>query len=172
LRKWIDDPRPMGLPKEVQNLVILTFAEQTNRTFYRHGAPWAATLATLPDDCELREQKLPDQAKWVLAVQRAGSIFGVAASPLLNAGNVASLAAGVQQKAAGSRLACQAYCQRLKDRLGKLEVAADTERMKTASVTLAIVEHSFAAKPDDLVGVLASAAIATTEAAMGECLSN
>ncbi len=33
LRKWIDQPRPMGLPKEAQNLVILTYAEQTNRTF-------------------------------------------------------------------------------------------------------------------------------------------
>src|SRR3989442_5340260 len=62
LRKWIDEPKPMGLPKDVQNLVILTFAAQTNRTFYRHGAPWEATLTNLPDDCELREQKLPDPA--------------------------------------------------------------------------------------------------------------
>src|SRR5262249_47492006 len=44
LRRWIDDPRPMGLPKEAANLVILTFAEQTNRTFYEHGGPQEGSL--------------------------------------------------------------------------------------------------------------------------------
>ena len=41
LRRWLDDPKPMGLPKEVQNLVILTFAQQTSRAFYLHGAPYS-----------------------------------------------------------------------------------------------------------------------------------
>lgn len=81
LRQWIDDPKPMGLPKDAQNLILLLFAEQTNRTFYRHGARWEGTLTTLPDDCELREQKLPEQRQWEAAVQRAGSIFGLAISP-------------------------------------------------------------------------------------------
>ena len=38
LRKWIDEPKPMGLPKECANLIILVFAAQTNRSFFRHGA--------------------------------------------------------------------------------------------------------------------------------------
>jgi hypothetical protein len=31
LRKWMDQPLAMGLPAEAQNLIILTFAGQTNR---------------------------------------------------------------------------------------------------------------------------------------------
>ena len=75
----------MGLPKAVQNLVILIFAEQTNRSFYLHGAPTEATLATMPDQMELRTWVGPPEEKWKLAVQRAGSVFGLTPSPLLNA---------------------------------------------------------------------------------------
>ncbi|HEY1065894.1 MAG TPA: hypothetical protein VGE52_07285, partial [Pirellulales bacterium] len=39
LREWIDQPKPMGLPKEAQNLIILLFAAQTNRSVYLHGGP-------------------------------------------------------------------------------------------------------------------------------------
>ena len=81
----------MGLPKAVQNLVILIFAEQTNRSFYLHGAPDEATLATMPDQMELRTWVGPPEEKWKLAVQRAGSIFGLTPSPLLNAANVTEL---------------------------------------------------------------------------------
>lgn len=49
LRTWIDEPKPMGLPREAENLVILTFAEQTKRSFFLHGAPFEATLTNLPD---------------------------------------------------------------------------------------------------------------------------
>ena len=92
LRQWIDEPKPMGLPREAENLVILLFAEQTNRTFFLHGAPFDATLTNLQDQLELREQKLPDPTHWDVAIQYAGNIFGVASSPLLNASNVTSLA--------------------------------------------------------------------------------
>jgi len=172
LRSWLDDPKPMGLPKEVQNLVILTFAEQTNRAFFKHGAPWDATLGNIPDDCELRRQKLPEPPQWDLAVARAGSLFGVAASPLLKASNVNSLATDVAKKATESQVSCQSYCQRLRDRLARLGAdSAETDRMKTASATQAIVERMCQSEPDEIVPVLASAAIATSESAMGECLS-
>jgi hypothetical protein len=88
LRSWIDDPKPMGLPKDAQNLVILMFAAQTSQTLYLHGAPYEATLSNVPDACELRKDKLPDAADWELAISRAGSIFGVAGLRLLSAGNV------------------------------------------------------------------------------------
>jgi hypothetical protein len=76
LRKWIDQPRPMGLSKEAQNLVILAFAEQTNRTFLRHNVPVEGSLASLTDDLVLQEQKLPGQSEWETAVALAGHIFG------------------------------------------------------------------------------------------------
>jgi hypothetical protein len=173
LRQWIDDPKPMGLPKDAQNLIILLFSEQTNRTFYRHGARWEATLTTLPDDCELREQKLPEQRQWEAAVQRAGSIFGLAISPLRNASNVADLATRVQQKAREARTACQAYSHALRERLIKLGLqSTEADRYRTAGAALALVEQLTAAKADDVVGICASTPIATTEAAMGTCLND
>jgi hypothetical protein len=133
LRKWIDDPKPMGLPKEAQNLVIMAFAAQSNRSFYLHGAPYDATLQNIPDACELRQQKLPDQSRWDLAVERAGSIFGVAASRLLNASNVGTLSTNVKARAAEKRHGCQAYCARLRERMDKLGLAVDgADRLTSA----------------------------------------
>ena len=39
LRAWIDQPEAMGLTREVQNLVILSFALQSNLTFSLYGTP-------------------------------------------------------------------------------------------------------------------------------------
>jgi hypothetical protein len=171
LRCWMDEPKPMGLPKEAQNLVLLTFAAQTNRTFCLHGTPYDVTLSNIPDNCELRQQKLPDEGAWEPAVQRAGSIFGVAVSRLLTAANVSTLTAGVQQKAGQTRRGCQAYCQRLRERMVRLGLEPDsTDRLRTATATLALVERIQNAEQDEVVERLARAEIATSEAAMGECV--
>jgi hypothetical protein len=169
LRKWLDDPKPMGLPKEAANLVILIFAEQTNRSFYLHGAPFDATLTNLPDSLELREQKLPDEAAWVLAVQRAGSILGLAVSPLRKAANVSTLASLAKTKADEHRPGCQNYARRLRERLSGLGITG-APRLKTAQATLALVDRLHVVDGDDAVGVLASAEVATSEAAMRTCL--
>ena len=123
LRKWIDEPKPMGLPKEAENLVILIYALQTNHSFFIHGAPFnEATLGNLPDMCVLRAEKLPPQDQWDNAIERAGSIFGVAVSPLLNSSNVSSLVTGVRKKVSDGRSTCQSYCQKLRDRFKKLDL--------------------------------------------------
>jgi hypothetical protein len=163
----------MGLPKEAQNLVLLVFAAQTNRTFFLHGGPFLeASLQNIPDACELRQQKLPDQSNWDLAVGRAGSIFGVAVSRLLNANNVGSLSTSVKTRATEKRQACQSYCARLRDRMEKLGLGADgSDRMKTATAALAVVERMNAVAVEEVVDSLANAGIATSEAAMGECVA-
>jgi hypothetical protein len=172
LRTWIDEPKPMGLPREAENVVILLFAEQTNRSFFLHGAPFDATLTNLPDRLELREQRLPNPVQWAIAVGRAGSIFGVAASPLFKASNVVALATGVKLKVTDARRACQTYCQRLQDRLGKLGITApDTDRMQTATATLAMIERLSDVEPAEVIDVLATVYVATSESAVGECLS-
>lgn len=172
LRKWIDQPRATGLPKEAQNLVILVFAEQTNRTFLRHNVPVEGSLASLPDDLVLQEQRLPGQAEWDTAVARAGQIFGEAPSPLLKASTVANLSSILKKRATESRAACQALCERLKDRMTKLGIEPGVaDRMKTASATQALVDRLNACEAAQVVSMLAASAIATTEAAMGECLS-
>jgi len=169
LRKWTDDPKPMGLPKEAANLVILVFAEQTNRTFFLHGGPTEATLTNLPDSLELREWKGPSEATWDVAVRRGGSILGVAVSPLLKSNNVGSLANQVKAKATECRHGLQLYARRLRDRLTPMSLA-DSPRLKTAQATATLAERLAAGDGDGLVGVLATAEVATSEAAMSTCL--
>ncbi|QDU41271.1 hypothetical protein Mal4_56370 [Maioricimonas rarisocia] len=174
LRRWIDEPQPMGLPKEVENLIILVYAEQTNRIVIRHGAPYDATLTHLPNDCELRREVLPPESAWNTAVDVAGKVFGVAASPLLKAVNVSRLAEEVRKLAAHDRVPCQTFARRLKERLSMLEIG-DSDRLKTAEATATLVEqvHANAAGDDNaLVAALAGARIATTAEAMGECRAN
>ena len=171
LRKWINDPRPMDLPQEAENLVILLFAAQTNRTFYRHGGPCEPTLQSLPDDCELRTVSLPEPGQWDLAVKRAGSVFGVAGNRLLSAGNVSTLSVEVKKKADQVRRPCETYRQKLHDRMGCMGLAPEaTDRMKTALATQKIVGLASAAESANVIGLLARADVATSEAAMGECV--
>ena len=57
-------PDARGLPEEVQNLLILTFAWQTGRSFFLHGGPYEATVESISDEVELREQALPKHGEW------------------------------------------------------------------------------------------------------------
>jgi hypothetical protein len=170
LRQWIDDPRPMGLPKDAANLVILVFAEQTNRSFYEHGGPQDGSIVRLPDHFELREQRLPDEAAWNRAVQRAGSILGVVVSPLRKAGNVSALASQVKSKAGEHRAGCQGYARRLKEQLDRLNISG-VPRLKTAQAAQALADRLHAAEGEAVVSALASAEVATSEAAMGTVLA-
>ena len=173
LRCWMDVPRPMGMPKAVQNLVVLIFAEQTNRSFYLHGAPTEATLATMPDQMELRTWVGPPEEKWKLAVQRAGSIFGLTPSPLLNANNVAELGQKATKLAEDSQAACRNICRTLRDRLEKIGLkAAEVPRLKTATAVLKLVDGLIACHHNDAVRAIADAECVTSEAAMGKSLKS
>jgi hypothetical protein len=53
----------------------------------------------MPDDLELREQTLPEQADWETACKRAAALFGLTIPTSRNASNVAKLVEDVQAKA-------------------------------------------------------------------------
>ena len=171
LRKWMNDPKPMGLPKDAQNLVILIYAAQTSQTLYLHGAPYEASLSNVPDACELKKDKLPDAADWDQALQRAGSIFGVTGLKLLSAGNVGSLSTKCKEKVSLTQRACQSYVQRLKSQMTELGITPEsTDRIQTATTTQVLVDKLASSEPNAIVKVLASATIKTSETAMGECV--
>ena len=171
LREWIDEPKAMGLPDEVENLLILVFAEQTNRSFTLHGAAYDASLKDLPNQCDLREQSLPEPEDWDQATKLAGTIFGVAASPLRNASNVASLSAKVKQKADDVSVACHDYQCKLGERLTAFGVEpAQAERHQTASATVALISTLGSGPSDTVVSTLTGATLVTSDTAMGGCV--
>jgi hypothetical protein len=174
LRQWIDQPSPMGLPEEAADLVILVYAEQTNRTFYFYEAPYEAALKNLKNDLVLREQTLPAEPVWETAVNRAGAIFGISVSRLLNAANTAALAEGLREKGSEWRTPCRDLNSRLRQKLTDFDIAPDTApRLKTAAACMALLEQMAAAETDEgIIEALAEAEIDTSETAMGQCLES
>jgi hypothetical protein len=168
LRKWMDDPRPMGLPKECANLIILVFAAQTNRSFFHHNVPFDATLSNLPDELELREQQLPPETAWMTAVERAAQIFGTVSSPLLNASNLAKLAGDIQEKVKQNIDACRQLVTHVTNHLADFgQTKEGAPRYQTASAVLDLLEAIRDAKPAAVIEALANLTPQTSEPAMG-----
>jgi hypothetical protein len=172
MRDWLNKPHSMGLPKEVQNLVLLVFAELTDRRFARGelaARQEDVSLARLDDELELREQKLPPKAEWERAVARAKTILGLSPSPLLTAGNVARLADDAAGVARQDCDACRTLAQRLKDRLVRLEIdQTGSSRLKTAVAVASLVERLAQAEGAAVIAALAAVEVATSEEAMGK----
>ena len=170
LRQWINEPKAMGLSKMLQNLIILTYAEQTGRSFFRQNIPVDVDLKDVPNECELREQKLPDESQWQTAVARSRSIFNLSISPLRKASTVADLETSVQAKANAALESAQAYVKALQESLEDLNLDNACDRWTTATTTLTLLERLSSAVTDDIVEVLAESAVDTSEAAMAECI--
>ena len=77
LREAIDTPSPMGLTSQLENLIILTWAQATNHTFRLHGGPATPAVDRLDDTWEVVPQALPPQEVWDRAHERLATIFGV-----------------------------------------------------------------------------------------------
>ena len=101
------------MPREIQNLLILVYADQTNRSFVRFGGNYTPSLDDLPNELELQEQTLPDLKDWEECVTRVADILGHAISKLLNASNLASLAAKVGETLTEFRPDCDGLPDRL-----------------------------------------------------------
>ncbi|MEA3410187.1 MAG: phage resistance protein [Pseudomonadota bacterium] len=169
LRQWMERPERRGLEREVQNLVILTFALQTGRSFYLHGGPVEPRLENLDDETELREQQLPDEAIWTQAVKRSGAILGVAASPLLNAQNVSKLVDEVARVAGDRGGEVDRLRGLLPSRLRAFGIEGDAaDRHKTVEAASALFDAIRASEGNAVIDALANAPIATSGTAMGE----
>jgi hypothetical protein len=168
LREWIDSP-PMvwGLPVEVQNLLILTFAGLENYSFVEFGGPAEASTDSLKNEWKLRSVSLPSPTDWEEA-RRASTIFGEASPQMLNAANVDSLAGKIVTRAEISRVACDLYHKSLQLHLEKLGIDPDSaSRMKTATATLTLAQALTSARGAAAIAALAHVEIATSAEAMG-----
>lgn len=168
MRGWIDLPQAMGLPRELQNLIILTFALQTNRSFFLHGGPMQPSLENLPDELELREQKLPPQSDWEKARERAAAVFGITSSPLLNASNVSKLIGDIQGEITGRKQHCDQLVVKLRQVAPQLAEAGSTPaRLKTAQAAQSLVNSLSQTEGEAFLKALIQADVASSEQAVG-----
>ena len=99
LRQWINEPQPMGLSDELMDLIVLTYARQTDRLFVLHGAPIPVEPGKLRPEIEVREQRLPSEQDWAQAVERSQAIFGMTLGQVRNASNATRLSLELKNEA-------------------------------------------------------------------------
>ena len=157
LRSWIEE-QPRGLPKEVQDLVILTYAEVGNRRFLKHGGSYSVSIDRgLDNDLELREQQLPNEKDWEAAREHAAA-FGVEVGSQRGPANVGKLIEDVKGLVAGGVQACRSLEQDLRQRLEILDVrCADAPRWLTAQAVVALCGDLLRGGDEMLVDNLAKA---------------
>ncbi|MDZ4800307.1 MAG: hypothetical protein SGI92_19285 [Bryobacteraceae bacterium] len=165
LRRWTDLPKPMGLLSDVQELIILVYAQQSNRAF--RGGMGTPKLGNLPDAWKLVPQELPDEQDWTEACKRAGLLFGVAGSPYRTASNVDKLTNEVKAKATAVAEAVRSLAVRLRE-----QSPGDCRRLKTAGSADALVRAVLAsATPVAMVKAIAGATMQTSTDALDRHIS-
>ena len=176
LRRWTDQPDDRGLPREIQNLLILVYADQTNRSFMRYGGNYTPSLDDLPNELDLQEQALPDLKDWEEAVSRVADIFGHAVSKLLNASNLTALSSKVGETVKEFRPDCDGLPDRLQLVLRNLGVpeqeAAQADRVRTAKAVKTLLASCDGKEPTKLVGAIAQAKLETNATTMGRSLKS
>lgn len=171
LRRWLDEPQAMGLPTELQNLLIVFFAAHGDRSFVLHGGPVQPGLDGLRDEMELREQPLPPEATWRAVVERAQAVFGLTPGGARNAANVARLTSDIQKQCADALDGVRALVPQLQIRLRELGIAeSQSSRFIAASNGLSLVEAIRAATERQVIGVFAGAPLQAAPLAVGTTL--
>ncbi|XZE35695.1 hypothetical protein SH501x_001218 [Pirellulaceae bacterium SH501] len=177
LRRWTDQPDERGLPKELQNLLILVYADQTNRSFVLRGSTnYQAAIDDLPNELELQEQTLPDSQDWSEAITRAADLMGHAVSRLLNASNLADLASKIKDSVNEHKATCESLPDRLQLVMKNLGLSesdySNCDRVRTAKAVRSFLSSCANREATALVGIIATAKLETTSTAMGKSLKS
>lgn len=132
LDSWMDDP-PTGLPKALRDLIVMSFAYRTNRSFELHGVAYTPTLGGIPREARLVLQPLPSQTHWNAARDLAKRVLELDASPLLNADTISRFAAQAREKARANYAAVRDLPGALAEQLATLRLDPnDSRRLRAA----------------------------------------
>ncbi len=176
LRTSNDGPEERGLPKEIQNFLIIVYADQTNRVFIRQGVPHNATMDQLPDDVMLQEQQLPDSRAWDIATTRTAEIMGIPSPQLCNATNVAELAGRVLDVVGRRKSDCERLCRLIPSVMQGLAISKDEiescNRYRTAKAVLLLLTACENRPSLELIDKIAKAKLQTSPAAMATSLTH
>jgi hypothetical protein len=169
VRGWMNEPQPMGLPTLLEDLVILAFAEQANRSFVLHGTSVSPQLAALNDEAILQETPLPEEGDWLAAQTRAKSIFGADSSPLRNATNVAQLAQEIRGKMAEQQASTRGLARLIEESCRELGLPTErNDRITTANAADTLLRLLDVTRDDrELITRLGQATLGAAETALG-----
>ncbi len=173
LRAWIDDPAPMGLSKELQNLVLIVWAAATDRVFTDHGGPARVAIDGLADHYEVVAQDLPDAGAWSSVVDRAGRVLGLAGLPPEPSAVALAKLSGALAAAANEHLAA---VESLSSQLGTLAALVDSDdvpRITTAEHAAQLLRSVATAGSDlDKVEAFLAADLSPSPEAIGASIKS
>ena len=172
LKEWIDTPTALGLEDRVANLVISSYALMDDRVMVIAGQALDPTVDRLEPQTEVREQALPTADEWDAARPVAEVVFGVPASPLLNAANVARLVGEIRRVAKEHESAARGLVEALLRATSELSTGTDTNRLRTATAVKDLAEAVADAGDVEVVRSLAGLAVPTSTQAMGRSLKS
>ncbi len=133
LDRWIDDPKPSGLPKWLRDLVVLSYTSRTNRSFELQGAAYQPVLGKIPREARLVMQALPSAEDWERARTLAKAVLGVESTALMNADTVARFADQSRARAAQLREACHELPGVLAEKMANLGLKPDQSQRMVAA---------------------------------------
>jgi hypothetical protein len=162
----------MGIDRKLQDVLILVYAAQAKRSLWLGDSPYTQTkVGAIPDDCELREQKLPDEKTWEAARGRAASVFGLAPGSLRTASEVARLTKDLREQTAELREGAGRLVQQLGICLTRIGFDRDeSDRWQAANDGAELLAALDSASDDAAIGVLANASLDPSAAAVGTTL--
>ena len=167
LRLWIEEPERRGLPSDLQNLVIVTYALLKGYRFTLHGTPQAETIEKLDDRCALREQALPGADAYERARGMAHEVLGISASAVLSPSSVSEMAQTVRDTAGEHRGRVEELSTALRIRLGSRGLVADGgDRMRTVAAAQTLLSDLAGTDDEETVAVLAATEAPTSTVAM------
>jgi hypothetical protein len=145
LFRWLDEPPPgLGLDRLIAQLVVAAFAEQTDRTWYRHGGLMTVQpdLTDIGPDLALRAELLPSEADWETARGRAADLFGMPSTALLRGRLVSAFVRNVSAKALRYRDEARTLVDRLEAHAKRLGIDPDAVqgRLQTARLSADLLD--------------------------------
>ncbi|MCA9537158.1 MAG: hypothetical protein KC593_25930 [Myxococcales bacterium] len=140
VRHFIDEGGQMGLPLEVQDLVVRCYARWSARTLVMGGRAFEPGKGPLPGDVELEKPELPSQTAWNQALGLAGAVFGITfAGKGLHGDNLKRLQTQLDARVSSLSGACEQVPELLGQRLAALGVSGEVPRMETAESARALL---------------------------------
>jgi len=173
LRDWCDRPQPRGLSREVADLVIWTFARQTDRRFFYNNAPEDPSWDQLDSTMDLREQTLPDENVWLLAQDRAAQVFGYPPDRLRNSATVAKLTAAIrtwERDRCSIAADLATVLNSMATTLGQIDHQAP--RLKTAQVACDLLNAAHRAPDEQVVTIFAQTPVSVDLAVVAKSIES
>ncbi len=176
LRAWMTDETPLGsgdpgLPRLLQDLVMLDFAGAARRQLMRQGVAVDPQPGKLPDDAVLRPQKLPTEATWKAANDRAQPIFGTQPGGYLSQRNVAALARRLQDAARQLGVA-EELKKELQKHLADWKVPDDCDRAKSVGDAIRLLSALETGDDVERIARLAEVELESTPIVVGKAIKS